>query len=33
MLKMGYAIHPSEENDSYYFIKRLEAFPQKVPQL
>jgi ribosomal protein S18 acetylase RimI-like enzyme len=22
-LKMGYAIHPSSENDSYYFIKRL----------
>jgi GNAT superfamily N-acetyltransferase len=22
-LKMGYAIHPSTENDSYYFIKRL----------
>lgn len=24
-LKMGYAIHPSEENDSYYFIKTLEG--------
>jgi ribosomal protein S18 acetylase RimI-like enzyme len=23
-LKMGYAIHPSEENDSYFFIKRIE---------
>lgn len=22
-LKMGYAIHPSEQNDSYYFIKLL----------
>lgn len=22
-LKMGYAIHPSEQNDSYYFIKTL----------
>jgi GNAT superfamily N-acetyltransferase len=22
-LKMGYAVHPSTENDSYYFIKRL----------
>ena len=24
-LKMGYAIHPSDENDSYFFIKRIEA--------
>ena len=23
-LKMGYAIHPSNENDSYYFIKTLQ---------
>ncbi len=22
-LKMGYAIHPSDKNDSYYFIKPL----------
>lgn len=22
-LKMGYAVHPSDENDSYYFIKTL----------
>lgn len=22
-LKMGYAIHPSDKNDSYYFIKTL----------
>lgn len=26
-LKMGYAIHPSHENDSYYFIKALQPFP------
>ena len=26
-LKMGYAIHPSHENDSYYFIKTLERQP------
>ncbi len=24
-LKMGYALHPSAENDSYYFIKTLEC--------
>jgi GNAT superfamily N-acetyltransferase len=26
-LKMGYAIHPSAENDSYYFIKTLGSNP------
>jgi GNAT superfamily N-acetyltransferase len=26
-LKMGYAIHPSAENDSYYFIKTLGSSP------
>lgn len=26
-LKMGYAIHPSAENDSYYFIMTLAAIP------
>lgn len=31
-LKMGYAIHPSHENDSYYFIKVLEpASRQDMP--
>lgn len=25
-LKMGYAIHPNKENDSYYFIKTLQSF-------
>lgn len=27
-LKMGYAIHPSHENDSYYFIKTLQPDPR-----
>lgn len=27
-LKMGYAIHPSNENDSYYFIKTLQHNPE-----
>jgi len=26
-LKMGYAIHPSAESDSYYFIKTLDSSP------
>ena len=30
-LKMGYAIHPSSENDSYYFIKLLRAAPPADP--
>jgi GNAT superfamily N-acetyltransferase len=29
-LKMGYAIHPSAENDSYYFIKTLPPVPRAV---
>jgi GNAT superfamily N-acetyltransferase len=30
-LKMGYAIHPSAENDSYYFVKLLRAAPPADP--
>jgi ribosomal protein S18 acetylase RimI-like enzyme len=26
-LKMGYAVHPCHENDSYYFIKTLQPYP------